>query len=249
MNTGLPMGRFHHSSREGVRYCACDGPMEIIYRNKMPRPIVTSDADDAKIFSELYIPHEFTFSGGTPLALNMSFLSADSDKEAPSVAPYSASVVSRANGSAALNTTRSVHSSPVTHKHFARILLDANYRIVRIDKCFVQGLPVYRVHYYNDVDFDMEEEDRIEIQYIFPNEKLRKQCSVSSQNPFRSNATRSNATRSNATRSNATRSNATRSKQKAKRKKSGNETPRTPRKNKKRRRKNSSASKTPKTSK
>jgi hypothetical protein len=243
--------------------------MEIIYTNKMPRPIVTTDADDAKIFSELYIPHEFTFSGGTPLALNMSFLSADSDKEAPSVAPYSASVVSSANGSAALNTTRSVHSSPVTHKHFARILLDANYRIVRIDKCFVQGLPVYRVHYYNDVDFDMEEEGRIEIQYIFPNEKLRKQCSVSSQNPFRSDATRNNATRSDATRSNATRSNATRSdatrsdatrsdatrssatrsKQKAKRKKSGNETPRTPRKNKKRRRKNSSASKTPKTSK
>ena len=178
------------------------------------------------------------------MALNMSFLSTDSDKEAPSVAPYSASVVSSANGSAALNTTRSAHFSPVTHKHLARIMLDDNYRIVRIDKCFVQGLPVYRVHYYNDVDFDMEEEDRIEIQYIFPNEKLRKQCSVSSQNPFRSNATRSNATRSN-----ATRSNATRSKQKAKRKKSGNETPRTPRKNKKRRRKNSSASKTPKTSK
>ena len=239
MNTGLPMGRFHHSSREGVRYCACDGPMEIIYTNKMPRPIVTADVDDAKIFSELYIPHEFTFSGGTPLALNMSFLSADSDKEAPSVAPYSASVVSSANGSAALNTTRSAHFSPVTHKHLARIMLDANYRIVRIDKCFVQGLPVYRVHYYNDVDIDMEEDDRIEIQYIFPNEKLRKQCSVSSQNPFRSNATRSNATRNSATRS----------KQKAKRKKSGNETPRTPRKNKKKRRKNSSASKTPKTSK
>ena len=231
------MSKFRHSSREGVRYCACDGPMEIIYTNKMPRPIVTVDPNDSKIFSELYIPHEFAFSGGTPtpLALNMSFLSIDSDKEGQSVLPYSPSVMS----SATLNTSRSAHSSPVTHKHLARIMLDANYRIVRIDKCFVQGLPVYRVHYYNDVDFDMEEEGRIEIQYIFPNEKLRKQCSVSSQNPFRSNATRSNATRSDATRS----------KQKAKRKKSGNETPRTPRKNKKKRRKNSSASKTPKTSK
>lgn len=223
------MSKFRHSSREGVRYCACDGPMEIIYTNKMPRPIVTADTDDLKIFSELYIPHEFTFSGGTPLALNMSFLSDDEveekDGEIRSILPYTPSVLTSANGSATLNTSRSAHSSPVTHKHFARILLDANYRIVRIDKCFVQGLPVYRVHYRNDVDSNIEEEDRTEVQYIFPNAKLRKQCSVSRQNPFRSSATRR--------------------KPALKRKEAGNKTPRTPRR-KKRRYKNSSASKTPK---